>query len=124
MRDWKDINDMAAKICERIANLPPRCRNTDPETSREAADNAPIGEQCTDVLIALRQHPGVSSRRLAELSGLDRHTVGRRFSELRLKGLAHKRLDPFTGKASRDEYGERVWPGSGIGQGELFGGGE
>ncbi|MBD7952687.1 winged helix-turn-helix domain-containing protein [Stenotrophomonas sp. Sa5BUN4] len=73
-----------------MSHLP--ARNTDPDTSHEAArdlvDSGTQAQQHAQVASALRQHPGLTSRELAFSAGLDRHMVARRLPELEAEGLA------------------------------------
>lgn len=72
--------------------LPPLARNSDPLSSFEAAEelveSGRLGKQEQEVLAALKLHPGLSSKRLAETCDLNRYTVARRLPGLRDKGLA------------------------------------
>ncbi len=72
-----------------MANHP--ARNTDPDTSHEAArDLVASGmqaQQQAQVAAAVRQHPGLTSRELAFSAGLDRYMVARRLPELESDGL-------------------------------------
>lgn len=67
-----------------MSHLP--ARNTDPDTSHEAArdlvDSGAQAQQQAQVATAVRQHPGLTSRELAFSAGLDRHMVARRLPEL------------------------------------------
>lgn len=73
-----------------MSHLP--ARNTDPDTSHEAArdlvDTGTQAQQHAQVASALRLHPGLTSRELAFSAGLDRHMVARRLPELEAEGLA------------------------------------
>ncbi|MBD8696574.1 winged helix-turn-helix domain-containing protein [Stenotrophomonas sp. CFBP 13718] len=73
-----------------MSHLP--ARNTDPDTSHEAArdlvDSGTQAQQQAQVASALRQHPGLTSRELAFSACLDRHMVARRLPELEAEGLA------------------------------------
>lgn len=79
-----------------LATLPPsqatvparhRARTEDPRSSKEAAKEITTtgraDREAAQVLAALRHHPGTTSRELAEISGLDYHTIARRLPELR-----------------------------------------
>lgn len=70
-------------------NLP--ARNTDPETSHEAArhmvDSGARRAQQQRVAAVVRKHPGLTSRELAEVAGMDRHMVARRLPELEADGI-------------------------------------
>lgn len=72
-----------------MTHLP--ARNTDPDTSHEAArdlvDSGAQAQQQAQVATAVRQHPGLTSRELAFSAGLDRHMVARRLPELESDGL-------------------------------------
>jgi len=67
-------------------------RNTDPETSHEAArelvESGAQAQQQAQVAAAVRRHPGLTSRELAFSAGLDRHMVARRLPELEAEGVA------------------------------------
>ena len=64
----------------------PRARNTDPETSHEAADaikaSGELGRQQMAVLAAVRRWPGLTSLELGARMKLDRWAVARRLPEL------------------------------------------
>lgn len=47
-----------------------------------------MNSQCKSVWDAMRRYPGTSSKLLAQLTGMDRHMVGRRCSDLQRKGHA------------------------------------
>lgn len=64
----------------------PIARSSDPTSSHAAAAaitrDGTRGEQAAQVLAALLRHPGMTSRELAHLAGLDRYVVARRLPEL------------------------------------------
>ena len=64
----------------------PRARNTDPETSHEAAEaikaSGELGRQQLAVLEAVRRWPGLTSLELGARMKLDRWAVARRLPEL------------------------------------------
>lgn len=63
----------------------PRARNTDPETSHEAAraiDPNNLSDQHAKVTAAVQQRPGHTSRELSKEAGLDRYMLARRLPEL------------------------------------------
>ncbi|MHC1668126.1 winged helix-turn-helix domain-containing protein [Stenotrophomonas maltophilia] len=72
-----------------MANYP--ARNTDPDTSHDAAhhivDSGARKAQQQRVAAAVRQHPGLTSRELADVAGMDRHMVARRLPELEADGV-------------------------------------
>ena len=70
-------------------------RNSDPETSHEAAQKAvrsgTVGRQCALVLDLVRAWPNSTSGELAWYSAeLDRYAVSRRLADLHTKGLVEK----------------------------------
>ena len=73
-----------------MTHLP--ARNTDPDTSHEAArnlvDSGARAQQQAQVASAVRQYPGLTSRELAFSAGLDRYMVARRLPELEAEGVA------------------------------------
>ncbi len=71
---------------------PPRARRTDALSSHRAADGITphLSKQRREVWEALKAHPGRSTKSLAEVSGLDRHMVGRRMGELEQRGYAKR----------------------------------
>ena len=77
-------------------------RRTDPDGSRaagESLESSGLGHtQRRDSLAAVKMYPGQTSKELAELTGLDRHMLGRRLPEL-LKA----------GQIWRHERGECRW---------------
>ena len=78
----------------------PLARNTDPETSHEAADNIVDSGKChlqrVAVYNALKEqnakliNPHPTSAELARWYGLDRYMVGRRLSDLEHMGMVEK----------------------------------
>jgi hypothetical protein len=70
----------------------PLSRTKDPISSYEAADelikSGELGAQEQEVLAALKLHPGLSSKRLAEVSNGNRYIFARRLPGLRYRGLA------------------------------------
>jgi hypothetical protein len=75
-----------------LFDLPPLARNKDPissyEAGEEVVESGRIHTQAQEVLAALTLRPGLSSKTLAEISGLNRYTVARRLPGLRYRGLA------------------------------------
>lgn len=71
---------------------PPRARRTDPDSSHRAATaiTPHLSSQRQQVWEALRKHPSRTTKSLAEVSGLDRHMVGRRMKELESRGYANR----------------------------------
>ena len=71
---------------------PPLSRRTDPISSYEAADelvqSGQLETQEQEVLAVLREHPGLSSKKLAEVSNGNRYIFARRLPGLRYRGLA------------------------------------
>lgn len=80
-----------------------RHRRTDGGGSRQAAErvvrSGQMARQHREVLDALRRHPGLTSRELADRTGLDRHMLGRRLPELAAAGSARR----------EQPGGEREW---------------
>lgn len=72
-----------------MSHLP--ARNTDPDTSHEASrdlvDSGTQAHQQAQVAAAVRRHPGLTSRELADASSMDRHKVARRLPELEADGV-------------------------------------
>lgn len=72
-----------------MTHLP--ARNTDPDTSHEAArdivESGMQAQQQAQVAAAVRRHPGLTSRELADAASMDRHKVARRLPELEADGL-------------------------------------
>lgn len=70
----------------------PIARDRDPVTSqlaaREVRESGIEDTQCAEVLRALKQTPGLTSRELAVRHGIERYTVARRLPTLRERGLA------------------------------------
>jgi DNA-binding MarR family transcriptional regulator len=66
-------------------------RTSDPSTSRSAARAIVASGQhesdCRRVLEAIRRHPGLSTREISEVTGIDRHLLGRRAADLKKRGL-------------------------------------
>jgi len=90
----------------------PAARNTDPETSHEAAahitDSGARAFQQGQTVAAVRAYPGRTMQELAELTGLDRYMLGRRVSECETAGLVvrgAKRQCSVTGRSA-----EPWWP--------------
>lgn len=69
----------------------PRARATDPASSHAAAAEIEASGAAAAhraiILAAVRAHPGRTSLELAGITGLDRHAISRRLSELRDDGL-------------------------------------
>ena len=69
-------------------------RSTDPETSHSAAqelvESGHHGKQCTGVLLALVDSPGVTSRELADISGIDLAVIFRRLPDLEKGGVVSR----------------------------------
>lgn len=70
----------------------PMARATDPESSHEAArrhvTSGKADAHCRIVLEAMKAHQGRTSAELAVITGLERHEVARRCSDLKNSGLA------------------------------------
>lgn len=90
--------------------LPPASRSTDPETSHEAEDaltrSGQRAAQMAAAEEAVRQHPGRTSKRLAIVTGMDRHMLGRRLPDLEKLRRARR------GEPADDPVGRGVtwWP--------------
>lgn len=82
----------------------PRARNTDPETSHEAAAaiaaSGDLGRQQAVVLEAVKRWPGLTSLELASRLRLDRYQVARRLPELERAGQVSKGPARRVGKRS------------------------
>jgi DNA-binding transcriptional ArsR family regulator len=99
---------------ETVVYARPNARRTDPETSHQAARLAEpkAGTNRELALRTLRQHPdGLTDFELAELTGLQQNSVGKRRGELRDAGLVEdtgRRRPSLTGapaivwRATRD----------------------
>lgn len=70
----------------------PKARKTDPSTSKEAAERIMprLGKSLEAVYSSLKRYRNVTSRELANMSGLDRYEVARRLTELEAAGLAER----------------------------------
>lgn len=78
-----------------LFNATPRARNTDPDSSHEAArlleESGRLGTQMARVFHALRLMPGATSAELAHHSTVfDRYVAARRLSDLEVHGLVRK----------------------------------
>lgn len=88
-RAGRFFNEPTVSLPPSQATVPARhrARTEDPNSSKAAAEEITetgrADREAAQVLAALRTHPGTTSRELAELSGLDYHTVARRLPELR-----------------------------------------
>lgn len=70
---------------------PARARRTDPETSHEAAATVDTSELEALVLDTLRRHPnGLTSHRVAEITGESLVTISPRMKPLETKGLVRR----------------------------------
>ena len=69
-------------------------RTTDPVSShaaaRELVESGHHGKQCTGVLYALVDNPGVTSRELADISGIDLAILFRRLPDLEKHGVVSR----------------------------------
>ena len=85
----------------------PRARNSDPQTSQDAA-RAFRGKPCRNhyLLILGVMHRPMTGREIAKLTGLSMEQVCRRLPELDRAGLARP-TDVV--RRSRSGHGERVW---------------
>lgn len=74
----------------RPGHRPPRARREDPLSSHAAADalerSGRGAAQMTATLRAIAEHPGRTTRELAEITGLDRYMLGRRAADLARAG--------------------------------------
>lgn len=72
----------------------PRSRVSDPESSHAAADEVKssgrLAIQQSQVLAAVRQWPGRTSRELAQYMSADRHVVARRLPEIEVARKVRK----------------------------------
>lgn len=86
----------------------PLARGNDPLTSFQASDSAKAFIRTHEIKIvyALRQHGPSGVDKIAALTNLDAHAVGKRMSALYDKGLAR-----FTGKIVKSNSGrnQREW---------------
>lgn len=84
----------------------PTSRTTDPQSSHDAIAaleaSGELGKQHRRALEAVRRNNGMTSKHLAQLTGLDRHMLGRRLPELERSGLV-KRGPMVKGEEGRAE---------------------
>ncbi len=85
----------------------PAARNTDPETSHEAAEHVTASgtraQQQAQTIAAIRAFPGRTMQELAELTGYCRFMLGRRVSECETAGAVRrmpKRKCAVTGRSA------------------------
>lgn len=78
----------------RVPRNAPASRSTDPESSRESEqhmnDSGERDRQRQRVLEAVQQHSGLTTKHLAQRTGMDRHMVARRMPELERHGLVRR----------------------------------
>jgi hypothetical protein len=78
----------------------PHARNTDPDTSHQAAARLRAGKNADKMLRVYHGHPqGLIFTEAGQLAGLDEHEAGRRRSDLLNKGFIETRVidgKPFT----------------------------
>ena len=69
-------------------------RNTDPESSKEAAremiDSGAMASQRMQVYVALQRHNNSTARELSDASGITVHVIGRRLTELDRLGMVSR----------------------------------
>jgi|18_taG_2_1085343.scaffolds.fasta_scaffold00796_4 DNA-binding MarR family transcriptional regulator len=58
--------------------------------ARELVESGHYGKQCTRVLLALVDNPGVTSRELADISGIDLAVLFRRLPDLEKGGVVSR----------------------------------
>ena len=72
----------------------PAARNSDPESSQEAAEHVTspgIRQNHVEIVIrAVREHPGLTSLELAPICRLERHEVARRTADAETAGAIRK----------------------------------
>jgi hypothetical protein len=72
----------------------PRSRRSDPASSKRAEDqlrqSGALNGQLLTAYEAMKRHPGKSSRETAEITGLDRYMLARRYADLFRTGKALK----------------------------------
>jgi hypothetical protein len=85
---------------------PPRVRNTDPDTSTEAAQSLgerAVGARCQELYALIEHHHGLTCHQLVDLTGHDRGNTARRITDLAQAGWVRdsgmRRLGP-TGRRS------------------------
>lgn len=100
--------DHAAANAPDVPRETPASRSTDPESSREAEqhmnDSGERDRQRQRVLEAVREHSGLTTKHLAQRTGMDRHMVARRMPELERQGLVRRGPvvhDPDCGRQAR-----------------------
>ena len=82
---------------------PAYARNTDPDTSHEAADDVE-GKRATEMeriaLAAFALHPvrGLTNDELVAATGIDWNSITPRVAPLRTRGMIERRVDPATHK--------------------------
>lgn len=88
--------------------IEPLARNTDPETSHDAAASAVslASKHAAMILEALHKHGAMSPTGIARCLGLDRAQVFRRMSELEDRGFIYPTGRLLKSPANRDE---REW---------------
>jgi hypothetical protein len=68
---------------------PPRVRNTDPDTSTEAAKSLAeqsVGARCQELFALIEHHGGLTTHQLVALTGYDRGNTARRITDLTQAG--------------------------------------
>lgn len=81
----------------------PRARRSDPETSHIAAARIKVSGVLANhqhlIARAIRAQPGMTYTEIAEVTGLERHAVGRRLKE----------LQPLHARPGETRNGMRTW---------------
>ena len=83
-----DVDIIDGRLVARLSRL------NDPVSSHSAAEklveSGHYGKQCTGVLLALVDNPGVTSRELADISGIDLAVLFRRLPDLEKGGVVSR----------------------------------
>lgn len=81
----------------------PRARRNDPQTSHTAAEriraSGTLAAHQHQIRAAIRSRPGMTYTEIAEVTGLERHAVGRRLKE----------LQPMHARPGEIRNGMRTW---------------
>jgi hypothetical protein len=88
---------------------PPRVRNTDPDTSQDAAESLgerALGARCQELFALIEHYGGLTTHQLVNLTGYDRGNTARRITDLRQAGWIRDSGDRLTGPTGRHSI---VW---------------
>ena len=107
MLEFKGMGEAKDKFFDYLDSILSRSRNTDPETSKQAAEKIDFDHKHFHAIVkCLEEHGPLGKDGIAAIINLDGHQVGKRLGELEKLGLIAQTGRIVKSKSNRNE---REW---------------